>query len=718
MTPASVLAAAEKPEILWASDPIRPGETVLIQGHAFTPDVVVEASPAPGKPMRALEVLDRHEQCLKALLPADWAPGIFELRVTTRGGQASWLLNRPASVFWVGDLGKRQTPGGRFRICGRNMLGDPKGVRARVTGPRSVDVPVEKAEAFALTALRPPDVPSGEYSLQVHNGWGQDAGWSDPVAFVVAPATPWPQTVFNVKDFGAQGKGLVDDTAAVQAALAKAAANGGGIVFFPRGRYEIRDMLTVPRFTVLRGARREWVELMWADGPTPVVLVKGTNSFGVEEISLSSRNYADGIVGDTGLVPGAGDVFLRRVRVRAMRYIRQGPEQCFQRHLEACKVREQGGITILLGGQNIEITDCDVFGSGRVLELGVVIGGRITGNTFTNGCQGWYCIAGSNGLIFENNEIVGGDLQSAGGGLNTFYDWRSSQDVYFAHNRLRMAHGGDREGLTSDGGGGSHAGPIDSAEGTNLVLSETRTVLPPAVGKLEYLALWNRQALPGMGVYILKGRGAGQWRRVVRQEGRTVEIDRPWGVKPDSSSLVGISTFQGNYLIVGNEMSDAGIAVQFFGVSIGNVVAGNISRRAGGFHIWGLFYGGFHPSWYCQVLDNEVPEGNGLSSPVFNTPPSLDSHLAILGGILPDTDVTLNLASVVRRNRLHNNGHVDLLGTVKDVVVEHNRIENSDVGINIETMVAGALLRENTFLDVDQPVVHSPRRMGQLPGEP
>jgi hypothetical protein len=360
-----------------------------------------------------------------------------------------------------------------------------------------------------------------------------------------------------------------------------------------------------------------------------------------------------------------------------------------------------------LGGRNVEITDCDIFGSGRVLELGVVTGGRVTGNTFYNGCQGWYCISGSNGLIFENNDIIGGDLQSCGGGLNTFYDWRSSQDVYFAHNRIRLVHGGDREGMTTDGGGGAHAGPIESAEGTKLVVSETRTVLPPAVGKLEYLAVWRKEALPGMGVYIMKGRGAGQWRRVIRQEGRTVEIDRPWVVNPDASSLVAISAFQGNYLVIGNDVSDAGIAVQFFGISIGNVVAGNLSSRAGGIHVWGLFYGGLHPSWSCQVLDNEIPEGNCLGGPVFNTPPSLDSHIAIIGAIIPDTDVTLNLGTVVRRNHLHSNSRIDLMGTVKDVVVEHNTIENSDVGINLQSLVTGAILRENKFVNVDQPLIRT-----------
>ncbi|MEI7835897.1 MAG: glycosyl hydrolase family 28-related protein, partial [Planctomycetota bacterium] len=266
--------AGDSPVIFWASDPIRPGQTLMVQGHAFTEDAVVEAVPGVGKPMQRLQILGRSEQCLKALIPADWKPDVYEFQVRTASGKATALLNRPAAVWWVGDQGDRQTPGGRFRLCGRNLLGDAKALRVRLTGAKNVDVPVEKAEAYTLTAVLPADTPPGPYQLQAHNGWGGEAGWSEPIPFVVDRAAPWPQTVFNVTAFGATGRGLADDTAAVQAALDAAGANGGGVVFFPRGRYELRDTIRVPRFTVLRGVQREQVELLWPNQPKPFVLVR------------------------------------------------------------------------------------------------------------------------------------------------------------------------------------------------------------------------------------------------------------------------------------------------------------------------------------------------------------------------------------------------------------------------------------------------------------
>src|SRR5438067_6776410 len=45
------------------------------------------------------------------------------------------------------------------------------------------------------------------------------------------------QTAFNVRDYGATGDGVTDDTATVQAAINAARAGGGGIVFLPPGTY-------------------------------------------------------------------------------------------------------------------------------------------------------------------------------------------------------------------------------------------------------------------------------------------------------------------------------------------------------------------------------------------------------------------------------------------------------------------------------------------------
>lgn len=64
---------------------------------------------------------------------------------------------------------------------------------------------------------------------------------------------PIKQDLFNVADYGVVGDGLTDDTQAVLDALAAAKANGGGIVFFPYGKYRITENLNLGSGIELRG---------------------------------------------------------------------------------------------------------------------------------------------------------------------------------------------------------------------------------------------------------------------------------------------------------------------------------------------------------------------------------------------------------------------------------------------------------------------------------
>ena len=62
-----------------------------------------------------------------------------------------------------------------------------------------------------------------------------------------------PIAIENVKDFGAKGDGVTDDTSAFKAAIRTASAMGGGSVYVPAGRYVIRETVPIPEMVTLRG---------------------------------------------------------------------------------------------------------------------------------------------------------------------------------------------------------------------------------------------------------------------------------------------------------------------------------------------------------------------------------------------------------------------------------------------------------------------------------
>ena len=702
-------AALAQPTIFWASDPVLPDDTVLVCGDGFGdgPKVQLYALPdvdpaAPGAAValsgeaRACEALQPTDQSVKFLLPDNWQPGAYAFRVVgPEGASEPTRLNCPTPYWCQGDLGTKASPGGWLRVFGRCLLGESQQatVLLRPEGRDDIRLTPEEATPWSLSVRFPDNLAAGPYRVFVHNGHGGPQGWSEAPPLTVAASEPWPQDIFNVKDLGASGAGRPHDGTAIRMALKRAEANGGGVVYFPRGRYYVAGTLEVPEHTVLRGESAELVCLFWPDTDEPYTLVQGSHHFGLEDLTLYCSNYEHCVAAELGQ-PQSGHTFLRRVRVRADMY--RGhlkPEQVDERFRASLRKSTGGGDIVRFGGENIEILDCDLYGSGRSLYLLRVRGGRITRNTLHNGRWGWYCLDGSDGLILENNQIIGADLMSTGGSLNC-YSSAYSQNVYYARNKLSKMHGWDREAMTSDAGYGAYFGGVAEAGPDRLVLADDPT--------------WNRKAdWTGGGVFILGGTGLGQYRQIASYDGRTVTLDRPWAVVPDESSSLSITMLQRQYLFIGNEFEDVGIGLQYYGTSIDHVAAGNKCARGGGFYASGRWYRHFQPSWFCQFFDNEILEGNCYRFGPNNATNAGSSFLGTFGLQSQGGTAPLALCGVHRRNHLHSNAELRFIGVsaehpgLRDVVAEHNVIENSPRGIYVDNGCVGVLLRENQFNDVE-----------------
>jgi hypothetical protein len=690
-----VSAALAGPTIFWASDPVGPDETVLLLGDGFADTATVEMArlddaPAKAPPALPLVVskwtpvkpLQASRQCVKAAIPSAFKPGVYAVRVR-QGADAStpWLVNAPTPWWVQGDEGQRATPGGWLRVFGKCLgMGSTPQVVLQRPGMQPVVLKAAKADCWALAVALPPTLVPGSYFVFVYNGWGGTAGVREAGTFTIVPPVAWKPDVFAIAPT-AEGP---EAEQAIREALAQAKENGGGIVQLPRGTLDLAGPLEIPPGTILRGAGIGLTSLYIKNTETPPeAWISGTD-FGIQDLQIFCFNYRR-VIADT---PASERLRIERVRLRAV------PDASRPRMLKSTK---ETLAAIHLQGRNFRVTDCDIycrkpgfdegrvivtgpwgFAAGRGPYYGVISDCILRGHMF--GCENL------KGMIFERNRIEGVCCSS------TTYWNNFSQDVYVASNHIQHVYGGDREIMTFDAGGGAYSGKA-VADGTKLTLA--------ADPVFKDYAPTPHTDYRGAAGYILDGTGAGQYRFVTANEGRNWEVDQPWTVAPDDTSVFSIVPYRGRNMFVNNTFLDGG-AMQMYGSAADIIVAGNKGARIDGFFTWGLNpHGwGWQPAWTCQFLDNELTEGSGYGARIWGN--------AFFGVATSNNNEQyagpLARGNVFRRNVLQSDSYVRIEGNTRDTLVEGCTIKHSPTGIRVGETATGTVLRHNRFEDVAKPL--------------
>lgn len=73
----------------------------------------------------------------------------------------------------------------------------------------------------------------------------EGAGVDTTLKYEKAPVITGDSEVYNIKDFGATGDGKKDDAGAIKEAINYVSQNGGGIIYFPPGKYLIEGSLNL-----------------------------------------------------------------------------------------------------------------------------------------------------------------------------------------------------------------------------------------------------------------------------------------------------------------------------------------------------------------------------------------------------------------------------------------------------------------------------------------
>jgi hypothetical protein len=693
-----VLAKSSTPVIIWASSPVKPDETVIIQTGEPVENVRVELARledgSPGTPPNSklkiktwtkVEVLQRGVTTLKFVVPADWQPGIYACRIGSGGLYSETALLNAPDVWWSqGDYGETATPGGWLRLAGRCFLVNPndgKGnhqtaVYLRDSQKQMFQLHLQDVGAFDMQAQVPLHLSPGTYEIWAHNGFGGENSWTKGSQVTIVQPAIWPSEVFNVKELG------------LETALQKAKVNGGGVVYFPAGEYHVKDSIEIPDRTVLRGERTDLSSVYWLDvDPYPRTLIHG-HYFAIENLSLYCQNMFR-----TFISAEDGEFRMDRVRIRSNAMFRLG-RTVRESTFRGRKLSGEGDVdridaTIhLYNVKYFNITNSDILATTHAIKLWHASNGMVKDTRIQHGRNGFGCES-TNKVIIENCLIEGLDLASTGNFFATYFG-NAGENFLVKGNQFKNAYGLDQEMFTFDAAAGAYFGKAAKVAGTSLTLAADPVFKRYGTNVSD----WRNSV-----VCILEGKGAGQYRRVVSHEGREWELDKPWQVELDQTSVVSIVPFRGQTIFLDNSFEDGG-SLQLYGISINNIISGNKGTRMVGFLNWGKESKGWgwQPSWYNQFLNNEIIEGNNYNH--------VPTSIGILGTVSTNHEMykgPLNNCVVLRENTIQSNGLIKIEGLSSDIVAEKNTVKYSKTGILIGKQPWDILLRNNHFEKVENP---------------
>ena len=690
---AIAVPASAAPHIFWASGPVRPNETVMVQGSDLGAGAAIvemarldDANPsAPAalpeiKQWTRVPVLQGSADTLKFVVPATWKMGVFACRITADNTAAPTIFLNAPDPWWIqGDEGEAATAGGWLRILGKSLSGaGPTSVLLQPEQGQPISLPSPVGDDYSIGLKLPADLKTGAYTIQIHNGAGGNSTWRQAGKLRIIDAPKVGETFDVLETYGPNAvaemrKSLIkynqpiDRTDGILAALKKAKENGGGIVYFPAGRYTVKGPLEIPDHTTLKGEGEGIVTLWWGAGhfnldgggpqgraridepKPPHTLISGAD-FGVENMSLFFPiDYEQGIVSDKRLR-------MSHVRIRIDHY---------------WLVQGRGNGTVARLGRNFQVADCDILAKGDGLipgQFGVISHNRILSNKSNTPMGGSKCI------IVEDNQFVSMDptaYQNISG---------SGRDIYYGHNHQEALYAQQSDySFTFDAATGAYLGPI-TASGTQITLGAD-----PAYPKWapETHGIWKKSAL-----FIVDGHGAGQWRDITANHGRDWQIDRPFDVAPDATSVATIASFNGRTLIVNNQFEDGNWVNAGYGMSIDVICAGNHLARCADLMNYGLHGETFaQPSWHVQYFDNTVAEGQtqvgssggGHKSEIYSGP--------------------VTRWSIHRRQNIaaDNSGSMTLSGNVRDAIIEGCTVKHPASVVKVDGAAEGVVLRNNTF---------------------
>lgn len=648
--------AQGKPVIFNCSESVDPGDVIGIQGDSFGGHPGVWLSMAKDGSKVQLPLLNVSDTYISARIPKEMARGVYTVWIENGAAKSdARFINRARVMF--AEFNEIMA-GTVFRLFGRNLHLTGARSRVRFSGPGtigSLEAAVIKSGPYEIQVKAPEGlVPGVPYQLYVSNGGGAETLFDQPVTIRKSGIIPFSTNVPWVAGFNftgnvydvqkdprlqqhATGNGRSNDRAAIQAAIDKAHADGGGIVYLPAGTYQLlydtgcgimmrsRVVLkgegadkTIIQYGYGKAFSSERVKapygwtLGWPDSRVEgmgMVWPGGISTSGLIGLTLKNSNENGSFVHTVKNMPEGGSAIIL--------------QDCHFDFSNGWGLAMVNVDKLLVEGCTFTSTALNVRGINaptRTWPWDVKNSWNIT---FRNNKSYYYAGRfGANGChhaVFENNLFVrDGDHQAhhETGGLSLDY----VTDVLVQANRFEVT--GKAIPVRNQGETILSQGGMANQQTLGRVTTATATSLSDS--KNEYQDFTDRASTDwqyvihptNYSIAIVSGKGAGQWRTISGNTDTSITVSKPWDVIPAPGSRYVVTQWSAIRMIIrDNILKDNNRGIWIYSGGTDLVIAGNRLINSEGIYIRSDQRTAdfrYNIAWNILVSDNVLQNTNGI----------------------------------------------------------------------------------------------------------
>ena len=714
-------AAVGTPVVFNASTSARAGDIVSLQGENFGSAPTVWLDSAGSTASTPLAVVNRvGTGWLAVQIPAT-AVGALVLRISNGTATSAAVKLNGAVAHHLDAL--ELSPGGAFRVVGRNLR--LAGSTPTVTvGGLAATVNLAASDEHVIVATAPAGLKAmAAASVGVDNGNGTGAstldvtvpvvagGSGDPFALGVGWASNFASIATRVIDATKDARlaakvacdGTKDDAPAIQAALILASRTSGGVVQLPIGTCRIASAMQLFSNVVLQGAGKDRTVLRY-DFNSPPVYGSSMDLAGIRNLTFT--NIGAGALGPS--LSGSTRVFVQGVKMNL------GANGMFWGY----------------NNKNFVVTQSDMLqmGNASASTVGGNAGLVFTGNNIS--------FMNNIGTMFEqaHDAWIQGNTWTRDASKQNYPNAAHTITINFSHrlailnNTFKTINGpvdlalNSGETILTEGGGGvrtENVGSVTAATATSVTdTNNLINVNPFSTGTIP----------ANYGVAIVAGKGAGQHRRVISYASRTMTVDRPWTVVPDTTSRYATMVWGVERTVIkGNTLTQNPRGIMIWSTAARDVdIVGNTLTENGGILVRAAQK--LASKWFTPLYGIRI-DNNTLKNTTRTTQSTIAVHMANLDG---QAFGTAHTGVEVRNNRLTANvsnfytnylsaagfeGFVNQMNVetntfvatsiprVLGTIMQRNTCTNCDVAFRIGTGATGTVLAGNQV--VNSPVTLS-----------